>query len=53
MSHPETGIATNPAPNAAAQMPGPDPALRKFDRFIGTWERDEPVSNAQGRRPRT
>ena len=19
-------------------MPGPDPALRKFDRFVGTWE---------------
>jgi Protein of unknown function (DUF1579) len=23
---------------AAGQLPGPDPALKKLDRFVGTWE---------------
>ncbi len=38
MSHHETASATTPAPNAAPQLPGPDPALRKLDGFVGTWE---------------
>jgi Protein of unknown function (DUF1579) len=37
MSHHETAAETKPAPNAGPQMPGPDPALRKLDRFVGTW----------------
>jgi hypothetical protein len=37
MSHHEAPAATRPAPEAPA-LSGPDPALRKFDRFIGTWE---------------
>jgi hypothetical protein len=37
MSHHENAIATKPAPTAAP-LPGPDPALRKFDRFVGTWQ---------------
>ena len=25
-------------PAATGQLPGPDPALKKLDRFVGTWE---------------
>jgi hypothetical protein len=38
MSHHERSTATEPAANAALQTPGPDPALRKLERFVGTWE---------------
>jgi hypothetical protein len=37
MSHNEPPKAAQTAPDASV-LPGPDPALRKFDRFIGTWE---------------
>src|SRR5918994_280142 len=37
MSHHETPTATKPAAGAPA-LPGPDTALRKLDRFVGTWE---------------
>jgi hypothetical protein len=38
MSHHETPTATDPVAAAAVQLPGSDPALRKLDRFVGTWE---------------
>jgi Protein of unknown function (DUF1579) len=38
MSHHEAPSATMPATDSAPQLPGPDPALRKLDRFVGTWE---------------
>ena len=37
MSYHETPTATGPAPDDPG-MPGPDPALRELDRFVGTWE---------------
>ena len=44
-----TESETTPAP----EMPAPDPALRQFDRFIGTWEMkgrtlDSDVDNVTG-----
>jgi Protein of unknown function (DUF1579) len=35
--HDTTSLATRDA-EASPPMPGPDPALRKLDRFVGTWE---------------
>jgi hypothetical protein len=37
-----------------AQPPGPDPALQRLDRFVGTWEMkgrtlDSDVDNGEGR----
>ncbi|HEX2470373.1 MAG TPA: DUF1579 family protein [Candidatus Limnocylindrales bacterium] len=38
MSDYDTPAAAPQAPaDAAPQLPGPDPALRKLDRFVGTW----------------
>jgi hypothetical protein len=43
------------AENDGAQMPpGPDPALKRLDRFVGTWEArgrtlDSPEDNVSGR----
>jgi hypothetical protein len=37
MSYHESATATQPAPDAQA-LPGPDPALRRLDRFVGDWE---------------
>ena len=38
MSHHETLTAPKPATDTPPPLPGPDPALRKLDRFVGTWE---------------
>jgi Protein of unknown function (DUF1579) len=38
MSHDETPTATDLAADAASQQSGSDPALRKLDRFVGTWD---------------
>jgi hypothetical protein len=38
MSHHERATASKPADSEAPQLPGPDEALRKLDRFVGTWE---------------
>jgi hypothetical protein len=38
MSHNEESTATKLAPEATPQLQGPDPALRKLDRFVGTWK---------------
>jgi Protein of unknown function (DUF1579) len=35
MSHHET---STPEEQPMAQLPGPDPALRQLDRFVGTWQ---------------
>ena len=49
----DTATATLTAQDPAGQMPKPDPALRQFDRFIGTWEMkgrtlDSDVDNVYG-----
>ena len=36
MSHHETPTATQAASQPA--LPGPDPALRKLDRYVGAWD---------------
>jgi Protein of unknown function (DUF1579) len=41
-------------PNAQQQPPGPDPALKRLDRFVGTWDMkgrtlDSEVDNVSGR----
>ena len=38
MTYNEASSATTSAPDPAPGLPGPDPALRKLDRFVGTWE---------------
>ena len=38
MTYNEASSATTSAPDHAPGLPGPDPALRRFDRFVGTWE---------------
>ena len=38
MTYDEASSATTGAPDSAQGLPGPDPELRKLDRFVGTWE---------------
>ena len=48
MSHHETPTATDPAAGAASQRSGSDPALRKLDRFVGTWDMKGRTLDADG-----
>ena len=53
MSHTNHPPPRQPAPEAPA-LPGPDEALRKLDRFVGTWEMkgrtlDSDVDNVKAR----
>jgi len=38
MSNYDAATPPNAATEAPPQLPGPDPALRRLDRFVGTWE---------------
>jgi hypothetical protein len=38
MSHHESATPDPTAGAQGSQPPGPDPALRKLDRFVGSWE---------------
>ena len=54
MSHHEASSAPTRAPETPPQLSGADPALRKLDRFVGTWEMrgrtlDSGVDNVRAR----